>query len=190
MLSSLFFIVFLLYSVFLHEMCRYVVEMYIKQSFCDAKNTASFLRPAYFNAIIWFCLIYIAVKILCLPRPHFVHCLEKLYARATDSGWVGGTVWWMRIVLFGQARRWRYIWSCVHQSGVQVTWLQYWTLFWLPKPSAASTRLFTTNTGNFKTIHWLPSSCAYKRLNEGKNLPSWHYLNTGSRQSVVKAKSR
>ncbi|MDQ8952497.1 YcgN family cysteine cluster protein [Acinetobacter rudis] len=37
-------------------------------------------------------------------------------------------------------------------------------------------------------ITWLPSSCAYRRLNEGKNLPSWHYLNTGSKQSVIRAK--
>lgn len=39
-----------------------------------------------------------------------------------------------------------------------------------------------------QSIRWLPSSCAYRRLNEGKNLPSWHYLNTGSRKNVISAK--
>ncbi len=39
-----------------------------------------------------------------------------------------------------------------------------------------------------KTIHWLPNSCAYRRLSENKPLPSWHYLNTGSRDNVIKAR--
>lgn len=37
-------------------------------------------------------------------------------------------------------------------------------------------------------IQWLPSSCAYRRVNEGKNLPAWHYLLTGSRDNVIKAR--
>jgi hypothetical protein len=37
-------------------------------------------------------------------------------------------------------------------------------------------------------IHWLPSSCAYRRLSENKALPSWHYLNTGSRDNVIQAR--
>lgn len=41
---------------------------------------------------------------------------------------------------------------------------------------------------SLQKIKWLPSSCAYRRLNEGKNLPTWHYLNTGSRSSVREAR--
>lgn len=37
-------------------------------------------------------------------------------------------------------------------------------------------------------IKWLPSTCAYRRVYEGKDLPRWHYLITGDRQSVINAK--
>ncbi|NHB59108.1 YcgN family cysteine cluster protein [Acinetobacter sp. 194] len=41
---------------------------------------------------------------------------------------------------------------------------------------------------NLQQIRWLPSTCAYRRLNEGKKLPTWHYLNTGDRESVMHAR--
>ncbi|MBV5310538.1 YcgN family cysteine cluster protein, partial [Chromatium okenii] len=34
---------------------------------------------------------------------------------------------------------------------------------------------------------WLPETCAYRRLAEGKPLPRWHPLFTGDAQSVIDA---
>ncbi|MEI6336010.1 MAG: YcgN family cysteine cluster protein [Methylococcaceae bacterium] len=40
---------------------------------------------------------------------------------------------------------------------------------------------------SFTQFHWLPSTCAYRLLNEDKELPTWHPLVSGSTASVKKA---
>ena len=37
---------------------------------------------------------------------------------------------------------------------------------------------------NLSAMSWLPETCAYKRLNAGQSLPSWHYLITNDTDSV------
>ena len=36
-------------------------------------------------------------------------------------------------------------------------------------------------------LHWMPATCAYRLLSEGKDLPSWHPLVSGDPKSVHKA---
>ncbi|NNE39875.1 MAG: YcgN family cysteine cluster protein [Marinicaulis sp.] len=40
---------------------------------------------------------------------------------------------------------------------------------------------------NAKSLHWLPETCAYRRLANGKKLKKWHPLISGDPNSVVAA---
>lgn len=45
----------------------------------------------------------------------------------------------------------------------------------------------TLGVGDLRDPYWLPSTCAYRLLAEGKTLPAWHPLVTGDPDSTFEA---
>ena len=43
------------------------------------------------------------------------------------------------------------------------------------------------NPTNVSELRWMPSTCAYRLLAEGQDLPDWHPLISGTSQSVIDA---
>ena len=40
---------------------------------------------------------------------------------------------------------------------------------------------------NLEAVTWMPESCAYRRLHEGRELPDWHPLLTGNQEAMKQA---
>ena len=45
----------------------------------------------------------------------------------------------------------------------------------------------TLSVNNLKDLKWMPETCAYKLLDEGKKLPYWHPLLIGNNDEIVKS---
>ena len=41
---------------------------------------------------------------------------------------------------------------------------------------------------NLELLHWMPKTCSYKLIHEGKDLPAWHYLINGNFDKMLKEK--
>ena len=44
------------------------------------------------------------------------------------------------------------------------------------------------NYKNLETLSWMPKTCSYRLINDGKELPLWHYLIHGNFLKMIKEK--
>ncbi len=44
------------------------------------------------------------------------------------------------------------------------------------------------NQNNIEQLEWMPKTCSYRLINDGKDLPEWHHLITGSIEKMVQKK--
>lgn len=56
-------------------------------------------------------------------------------------------------------------------------------MHYLERKTLVSDCLFL-EPSNMRVFHWLPPTCAYRLLDEGKELPKWHPLVSGHQKSV------
>ena len=45
----------------------------------------------------------------------------------------------------------------------------------------------TLSPVNVRQLHWMPETCAYRLVAEGKDLPEYHHLVSGSRETIHEA---
>jgi len=45
----------------------------------------------------------------------------------------------------------------------------------------------TLTPDNVDKLHWMPQTCAYRLVANGKDLPEWHHLVSGSRETIHEA---
>lgn len=53
-----------------------------------------------------------------------------------------------------------------------------------PNRSARVPDCVTLSPDNVSQLHWMPQTCAYRLISEGKDLPDYHHLVSGSRDTI------
>ncbi|MFH2066762.1 MAG: YcgN family cysteine cluster protein [Pseudomonadota bacterium] len=74
----------------------------------------------------------------------------------------------------------------VHYTSVACRYLDTWTCRCLDYPDRIRNMpdCLMINPKMIREIHWLPKTCAYRRILEGKGLADWHPVVSGNRESV------